>query len=96
MIISGGENIYPQEIGLFLSRHPLIEDVAVCGVADAQWGQVVKALILRASDELTAGEVEKYCLQSTELARHKRPRIVEFVDSLPRNILGKIDRAKLS
>lgn len=95
VIISGGENIYPQEIEFFLSKHPLIADVAVCGVPDEKWGQAVKALIVRHTPELTADEVDRYCLESNELARHKRPRTVEFVDALPRNVLGKIDRTAL-
>ncbi len=95
VIISGGENIYPQEIEFFLSKHPLIADVAVCGVPDEKWGQVVKALVVRRAPELTAEEVDRYCLESNELARHKRPKLVEFVDSLPRNVLGKIDRTAL-
>ncbi|TAK86647.1 MAG: hypothetical protein EPO20_06475 [Betaproteobacteria bacterium] len=94
-IISGGENIYPQEIEFFLSKHPLVADVAVCGVPDEKWGQAIKALIVRRVPELSAEQVERYCLASTELARHKRPKIVEFVESLPRNVLGKIDRNAL-
>jgi fatty-acyl-CoA synthase len=95
VIISGGENIYPQEIEFFLSKHPLVADVAVCGVPDEKWGQAVKALIVRRAPGLTADEVDRYCLGSGELPRHKRPRIVEFVDALPRNVLGKIDRTAL-
>ncbi|MDH4188798.1 MAG: AMP-binding protein [Betaproteobacteria bacterium] len=95
VIISGGENIYPQEIEFFLSKHPKIADVAVCGVADDKWGQVVKALIVRRAPDLSAGEIDRYCLESSELARHKRPKLIEFVESLPRNVLGKIDRTAL-
>jgi long-chain acyl-CoA synthetase len=95
VIISGGENIYPQEIEFFLSKHPLVADVAVCGVPDEKWGQAIKALIVRRVPELTAEQLERYCLASTELARHKRPKIVEFVEALPRNVLGKIDRNAL-
>ncbi|MCG6873947.1 MAG: AMP-binding protein [Betaproteobacteria bacterium] len=94
-IITGGENVYPQEVEFFLSKHPMIADAAVCGVVDDKWGQTIKALIVRRSPELTAEEIERYCLESGELARHKRPRIVEFVEALPRNVLGKIDRAAL-
>ena len=95
LIISGAENIYPQDVEFFLSKHPGIADVAVCGVADEKWGQVVKALIVRRSPELTAEDVDRYCLESTELARFKRPKIIDFVDALPRNVLGKIDRTAL-
>ncbi len=95
LIISGGENIYPQEVEFFLSKHPSIADVAVCGVPDEKWGQLVKALIVRRTPELTAEEVDRYCLASSELPRYRRPKIIEFVDALPRNVLGKIDRTVL-
>ena len=95
VIISGGENIYPQEVEFFLSKHPSIADVAICGVADEKWGQIVKALIVRRNPDLTAAEIEQYCVASRELPRFRRPKIIEFVDSLPRNVLGKIDRTAL-
>lgn len=95
VIISGGENIYPQEVEFFLSKHPSIADVAVCGVADEKWGHVVKALIVRRAPALSAEEIDRYCLESTDLPRYKRPRIIQFVESLPRNVLGKIDRTAL-
>ena len=95
VIISGGENIYPQEIEFFLSKHPLIADVAVCGVPDEKWGQAIKALIVRRTGELTAEQVDRYCLASSELPRHKRPKIIQFVEAVPRNVLGKIDRTAL-
>lgn len=95
LIISGGENIYPQEVEFLLSKHPLIADVAVCGVPDEKWGQVVKALIVRRTSELSAADVDRYCLESRDLPRYKRPRVIEFVEALPRNVLGKIDRTAL-
>ncbi len=95
LIISGGENIYPQEIEFFLSKHPLIADIAVCGVPDDKWGQTVKALIVRRAPELTAEEVNRYCLETNVLPRYKRPKTIEFVEALPRNVLGKIDRTAL-
>jgi fatty-acyl-CoA synthase len=96
LIISGGENMYPQEIEFHLSKHPMIDDVAICGAPDEKWGQVIKALIVRKTSDLTAEIIEKYCLEESDLPRHKRPRVIEFVDSVPRNILGKIDRNKVS
>ena len=95
LIISGGENIYPQEVEFFLSKHPAIADVAVVGVPDDKWGQVVKALIVRRGPDLTADEVDRYCLASHELPRYRRPKIIEFVEALPRNVLGKLDRTAL-
>ncbi len=95
VIISGGENIYPQEVEFFLSKHPAIADVAVCGAADPKWGQLVKALIVRRSPDLTVEKIERYCLDSGELSRNHRPKIIEFVSELPRNVLGKIDRTAL-
>jgi fatty-acyl-CoA synthase len=95
LIISGGENIYPQEVEFFLSKHPSIVDVVVCGVPDEKWGQVVKALIVRRNPELTVEDVDRYCMESHELPRYRRPKIIEFVGALPRNVLGKIDRTAL-
>jgi fatty-acyl-CoA synthase len=95
VIISGGENIYPQEVEFFLSKHPAIADVAVCGVTDTKWGQLVKALIVRRRPDLTPEDVDRYCLDSDELPRNRRPKVIEFVNELPRNVLGKIDRTAL-
>ena len=94
-ILSGGENIYPQEVEMFLKKHPLIEDVAVIGVPDVKWGEKVVALIVRKSDELQEEDIEKFCLQSDELARYKRPRKVVFVQELSKNVFGKLERPKL-
>src|SRR3974390_696348 len=95
LIISGGENIYPQEVEFFLSKHPSIADVAVVGVPDEKWGQIVKALIVGRTPALPDAEVNRYCLASHNLPRYRRPKIIEFVDALPRNVLGKLDRTAL-
>ncbi|MGD0238463.1 MAG: AMP-binding protein [Syntrophorhabdales bacterium] len=94
-ILSGGENIYPQEVESFLRKHPLIEDVAVIGVPDMKWGEKVVALVVRKSNELQEEDIEKFCLEHEELARYKRPRKVVFVEELSKNVLGKLERAKL-
>ncbi len=94
-VLSGGENIYPQEVEMFLKKHPLVEDVAVIGLPDPKWGERVIALIIRKSEELKEGDIEKFCLQSDELARYKRPRQVVFVKELSRNVAGKLERYKL-
>jgi long-chain acyl-CoA synthetase len=94
-ILSGGENIYPQEVELFLKKHPLIEDVAVIGVPDMKWGEKVVALVVRKSNDLKEEDIEKFCLEHDEFARYKRPRKVVFVQELSKNVLGKLERAKL-
>ena len=94
-ILSGGENIYPQEVEMFLKSHPLVADVAVIGLPDEKWGERVVALIIGKSTELNQGEIERYCLESDELARYKRPRQVVFVEELSKNVFGKLERYKL-
>ena len=94
-ILSGGENIYPQEVEMFLKKHPLVEDAAVIGLPDAKWGERVIALIIRKNTELQEEDIEKYCLESDELARYKRPRKVVFVEELSKNVFGKLERYKL-
>ena len=95
-ILSGGENVYPQEVEMFLKKHPAIDDVAVTGVADQRWGERVVALIVSHDPSLDGQQIENWCLEnSSELARYKRPRQVVFVDELPKNVFGKLERYKL-
>ncbi|PWA09202.1 acyl-CoA synthetase [Pueribacillus theae] len=89
MIISGGENIYPAEIEEVLYTHPSILECAVIGVPDADWGESVKAMIvLKPEQSLSEQEVISYCTE--HLASYKKPKIVEFIDELPRNASGKV------
>jgi acyl-CoA synthetase (AMP-forming)/AMP-acid ligase II len=89
MIISGGENIYPREVEKVLLRHPGILDVAVIGVPDMKWGEAVKAFVVRKSVEaIDEQEVIQFCKR--RLASYKKPSIVEFVKSIPRNAAGKV------
>lgn len=94
-ILSGGENIYPQEVEMFLKSHPLVADVAVIGLPDTKWGERVVALIVSKNTELDERGIEKFCLESDELARFKRPRQVVFVKELSKNVFGKPERYKL-
>jgi len=87
MIISGGENVYPAEIENVLLSHPQVQDVAVIGQENQQWGEVVVAVIVRADDSVTAADLMKHC--DGKLARYKMPKIVEFIDVIPRNPTGK-------
>ena len=97
MIISGGVNIYPQEVENVLTLHPEIFDVAVIGVANAEMGQEVKAVVqLRdgvAPSEELAAEIIGYVRE--RLAHFKAPRSVDFVDELPRSATGKLVKRTL-
>jgi acyl-CoA synthetase (AMP-forming)/AMP-acid ligase II len=89
MIVSGGENIYPREIEEVLYSHPRVEDAAIIGVPDPLWGESVKAVIvLKKRETMTEEEVIDYC--KSHLASYKKPKFVEFVESLPRNPSGKV------
>ncbi|RNA70485.1 fatty acid--CoA ligase [Alteribacter keqinensis] len=95
MIISGGENIYPREIEDVLYEHPGILDVAVLGEPDEKWGESVMAVIVRKNDSLSEQDLDRFCQESTKLADYKRPRRYLFVDELPRNASGKIQKFML-
>jgi fatty-acyl-CoA synthase len=89
MIVSGGENIYPREIEEVLYHHPKIQDAAVISVPDSMWGESVKAfVVLKRGETMKAEEVIEYCKQ--RLASYKKPKTVEFVETLPRNPSGKV------
>ncbi|HEU5197646.1 MAG TPA: AMP-binding protein [Methylomirabilota bacterium] len=89
MIISGGVNIYPAEIEDVLHRHPAVEDAAVFGVPDADWGERVHAALqLRPGANLTAAEVAAFCRR--HLADYKTPRDVSFHAEFPRDSAGKL------
>ncbi len=89
LIIRGGENISPEEIENVLYSHPKIEEAAVIGVPDPEWGQQPRAIVvLKKGETATAEEIIEFCHQ--KLASFKRPRSVIFVDALPRNPMGKV------
>jgi acyl-CoA synthetase (AMP-forming)/AMP-acid ligase II len=89
MIISGGENIYSPEIERVLAEHPAVMEVAVIGVPDDRWGEVVKAVVsLNPGTEATETELIDYCRE--HLAHYKCPKSVDVVEALPRNPTGKI------
>jgi long-chain acyl-CoA synthetase len=94
MVISGGVNIYPREIEEALFRHPEVVDCAVLGVPDERWGEALYAVVQPTPGAaLDADAVVTYCRE--QLADYKRPRIVEFVDELPRDPNGKVRKPKL-
>jgi acyl-CoA synthetase (AMP-forming)/AMP-acid ligase II len=94
MIVSGGENIYPTEIENVLITHTAVAEVAVVGVPDDKWGESVKAVIVPAQGQQTNSEELIQFLRPL-LAGYKIPRLYEFVESLPRNSVGKVQKFKL-
>ncbi|MFD3447253.1 fatty acid--CoA ligase [Microbacteriaceae bacterium 4G12] len=92
MVISGGVNIYPREIEDFLHGHEDVLDVAVLGEPDELWGERVVAVIVKKNPSLTADELDEYCKNSDALADYKRPRHYSFVEELPRNASGKLQK----
>jgi len=89
MIIRGGENISPEEVENVLHSNPKIEEAAVIGVPDEEWGEQPRAIVvLKKGETATAEEIMEYCRE--RLASFKRPRSVVFVDELPRNPMGKV------
>jgi fatty-acyl-CoA synthase len=94
MMISGGVNIYPAEIERELLQHPGIEDAAVVGVPDAQWGEAAVAFVVaRPGAEIKSREVTNYL--APRLGRIKLPREVVFLTALPRTPYGKVRKAEL-
>ncbi len=94
MIIRGGENIYPREIEEFLFTSPKVKDVQVIGVPDERYGEEIMAsIILKDGETMTEDEVKDFV--RANMARHKVPRYVEFVDSFPMNGAKKILKYKM-
>ena len=96
-IISGGVNIYPQEIDNEIIKHPAVEDSCAIGVPNEEWGEEVKVVVTlhpghRPSDALGK---EILAFARERLAGFKTPRTIEFVEELPRSPAGKIQRGKV-
>ena len=95
MIVSGGENVFPREVEDVLSDHESIDEAAVIGVADEQFGQRLKAFVVVSSGhDLDEGGVKAHV--KANLARYKVPREVVFLDELPRNPTGKVLKRELA
>jgi fatty-acyl-CoA synthase len=92
MFISGGENVYPAEVERVLVQHEGISEAVVIGVPDEKWGEVGKAFVVKKA-EVGADEVIGFCKE--KLAKFKVPKYVVFVEELPKNDTGKIDRKSL-
>lgn len=93
MLVSGGENIYPQEVELALEDHPSVREAAVVGVPDDEWGERVAAVV---SGDVSPDLLDEHCRDHDELADFKRPRSYVVIDeSLPRSDTGTLLRADI-
>ena len=95
MVVSAGENVYPIEVEQILITHPYIEDVAVIGIDDEKYGQVLKAFVqLRLTENLTKEALVDWLRPS--VARFQLPKEIVFVTNLPYTHLGKLDKKQLA
>jgi malonyl-CoA/methylmalonyl-CoA synthetase len=93
LVITGGYNVHPREVEEVLQAHPAVAEVAVTGTPSEEWGEVVTAWVVPARQPPTPDELLAFAAE--RLAPYKRPRLVRFVDALPRNALGKVQRHEL-
>ncbi|MBE7416424.1 MAG: AMP-binding protein [Ideonella sp.] len=94
MIISGGFNVYAREVEDALTAHPAVQESAVLGLPDAQWGEVVAAVVvLRQGCQASAEALQAHC--AARIAGYKKPRRIVFVGELPRNLAGKVLKGEL-
>ncbi|MFI5053939.1 MAG: AMP-binding protein, partial [Acidimicrobiia bacterium] len=94
LIISGGSNVYAVEVEAALADHPMVREVAVVGLPDRTWGEVVTAVVVSESPgAATEAALAEHC--ATVLAGYKRPRRYTFRDTLPRNAYGKVLKREL-
>lgn len=94
LIKTGGENVYPEEVEAILREHVAIKDVCVVGIPDKTWGEiVVAACVIKEGHTLTEEELETFLV--AKLARYKRPRRFLFIDELPRNRDGAVNREEV-
>jgi fatty-acyl-CoA synthase len=89
MVITGGENVYPAEVESVLYKHAVIAEVAVIGLPDEKWGEVVTAVVaLTEGSTLDLEQLRAFA--ESQLARYKLPQQLHFVSALPRNPAGKV------
>jgi malonyl-CoA/methylmalonyl-CoA synthetase len=93
LMITGGFNVYPTEVEHVLARHAGVAQCAVAGVPDDDWGQAVTAFVVRSDGSTSTEELIQHC--RTSLAAYKSPKRVVFVDALPRNAMGKVQKQVL-
>lgn len=94
LIKPGGENVYPAEVEKTILEHPLVEEVSIIGVPDAQWGEAIKAVcVLKKGEVLDEKELIEFV--ASKIARFKKPKHVIYVHSLPKTSDDTIDRTKV-
>jgi long-chain acyl-CoA synthetase len=93
MILVSGFNVYPNEIEGVVAAHPGVLEVACVGVPDQHSGEAVKLYVVRKDPMLTEGDLVAYCKE--QFTGYKRPKYIEFRDSLPKTNVGKILRREL-
>jgi len=94
LIICGGSNVYPREVEEVLLQAPGVSEVAVVGAPDPEWGEIIVAFVVaQQGSTVSAQDLDTYCLN--EIARFKRPKRYELVDSLPKNNYGKVLKTEL-
>jgi acyl-CoA synthetase (AMP-forming)/AMP-acid ligase II len=94
VIRSGSTSIVPKEVEDAIALHPAVQEVAVIGVPDVEWGEAVTAfVVLKPGSSASAGDIIEHCRQ--HLAAHKKPKSVHFRDALPRSHYGKVPRVEL-
>ncbi len=94
MIVSGGENVFPKEVEDLIARQDGVDEVAIIGVDDKDFGQRLKAYVVKKKGANVTEDSIKSAVKSN-LARYKVPREVEFIDELPRNATGKVLKREL-
>jgi long-chain acyl-CoA synthetase len=93
MILVSGFNVYPNEVEDVVAHHPGVAEVAAVGVPDEHSGEAVKLFVVKKDPALTEDALRQYC--HDQLTGYKRPKYIEFRDSLPKSNVGKILRREL-
>jgi len=91
LVISGGLNIYPREIETVLLQHPAVDEAAVVGIADPDWGEIVVALLV--GDATQADALQSWTRQ--RLAGYKCPKQIRWAEALPRNAMAKVQKNRI-
>ena len=94
MIITGGFNVFPNEIEQVISKHPAVQECAVIGIPDDKWGEAVKAVVQLKPNGVCAPD-ELLALVKSELGSVKTPKSIDFIDQLPRSTVGKVLKAEI-